>query len=107
MAMRYAVGNDQLGQPSWWLYGDNNKVVAWAGESFPSVCLAERAADDFKASAGTAEFDVYDEVGGKWRWQAWLTNIRVATSANGFTTKQNARRAADNVRGNATDASGP
>jgi uncharacterized protein YegP (UPF0339 family) len=105
--MRLRVGNDQSGQPSWWLYGDNHKLVAWAGEAYRSLADAEQAADDFRTSAATAEFDIYDESSGKWRWQAWLTNARVATSARGFTTKQNARRAADNVRQNATEASGP
>lgn len=92
------------------MYGDNNKVVAWAGVTFASVEKAQRAAHAFTAAAATAEFDVYDVANGKWSWSAWRTcdedneEARVATSPNHFTTKQNARRAAENVRMNAPHA---
>jgi hypothetical protein len=32
--VRFVVSNTDGGQPTWWLYGDNNKMVAWAGETF-------------------------------------------------------------------------
>ena len=47
--MYFKVSNTQSGEPSWWLYGDNNKLVAWAGETFASTYNAERAAASFKA----------------------------------------------------------
>ena len=49
--MRFLVANDTAGQPSWWLYADNNKMVAWAGETFASTSNAHRAAVAFKAGA--------------------------------------------------------
>ena len=45
--MRFVVGNTQGGQPSWWLYGGNNEMVAWAGETFASTANAQRAATAF------------------------------------------------------------
>jgi hypothetical protein len=49
---------------SWWLYGGNHEQVAWAGETFPSLSNAKRAAESFKAGAATARFEVYEDAGG-------------------------------------------
>jgi hypothetical protein len=46
--MYFNVGNNKAGEPSWWLYGSNNEMVAWAGEAFYSHSNAHRAASDFK-----------------------------------------------------------
>lgn len=51
MPMRFRVLNTQGGQPSWWLYGGNNQMVAWAGETFASTSNANRAAQAFKLGA--------------------------------------------------------
>jgi uncharacterized protein YegP (UPF0339 family) len=107
MAMRLTVGTHYAGQTSWWLSGQNNRVVAWAGRTFDTVAGATRAADDFKMCSTTAEFEVYDGVRGSWRWRAWDAHQQVAVSANGFTTKQNARRAAESVQANASASTGP
>lgn len=92
---------------SWWLYSDNYKLVAWAGETFPSQANAERAANDFKAGASTARYEVYEDRAGEWRWRAWRSSDKVAASGEHFDSKSNAQRAADNVRDNAGDATGP
>ena len=105
--MRLIIGTHYAGQTSWWLNGENHRVVAWAGRTFDSVTEARRAADDFKRCSTTAEFEVYDTAHGSWRWRAWHAQQQVAVSANGFTTKQNARRAAENVRANAAASRGP
>jgi uncharacterized protein len=105
--MLLTVGAHYAGQTSWWLNGQNNRVVAWAGKTFASVTGARRAAEDFKTCSATADFEIYDEPRGTWRWRAWHAQHQVAVSANGFTTKQNARRAAENVRANASASSGP
>ena len=68
---------------------------------------ATQAANDFKTRSATAEFEVYEGPRGSWRWRAWHAQQQVAVSANGFTTKQNARRAAENVRANAAASRGP
>lgn len=82
--MYFSVGNDQGGQPSWWLYAANNKMVAWAGETFDSTSNAERAARSFKAGAATARYDVYKDAGGHWRWRAWRSSDKVASSGESF-----------------------
>ena len=41
---RFQVDNNQAGAATWWLYGGNNEMVAWAGESFASLFNARRAA---------------------------------------------------------------
>jgi uncharacterized protein YegP (UPF0339 family) len=107
MPMQLTVGTHYAGQTSWWLNGHNNTVVAWAGRTFDSVTDARKAADDFKTRSATAEFEVYEGPRGSWRWRAWHAQQQVAVSANGFTTKQNARRAAESVRTNMCASSEP
>jgi uncharacterized protein YegP (UPF0339 family) len=105
--MYFNVGNNTAGRPSWWLYGDNNKMVAWAGESFASMSNADRACRDFKSGASTARYESYVDDGGKWRWRAWRSSDKVAASGESFDGQYEADRAADNVRRNAGGASGP
>ena len=93
MSMSLIVGTHYLGQTSWWLNAENHRVVAWAGRTFDSTIEARRAADD--------------AAHGRWRWRAWHSRQQVAVSATGFTTKQNARRAAETVRAGASASSGP
>jgi uncharacterized protein YegP (UPF0339 family) len=105
--MYFTVGNTQGGDPSWWLYGDNNRMVAWAGETFYDLSGARRACLAFKAGARTAQYDVYDDAGGSWRWRAWRSSDNVASSGEAFDSHYNAQRAAENVRDHAGSATGP
>jgi uncharacterized protein YegP (UPF0339 family) len=107
MSMSLIVGTHYLGQTSWWLNAENHRVVAWAGRTFHSAIEARRAADDFRRCSATAEFEIHDAAHGRWRWRAWHSRQQVAVSATGFTTKQNARRAAESVRAGAPASSGP
>jgi uncharacterized protein YegP (UPF0339 family) len=107
MSMRFSVGVNEAGNPSWWLYGSNGEKVGWAGETFASASNAKRAAEAFKAGAKSARYDVYEDGGGKWRWRAWHSSDKVASSGESFASKSNAERAAENVRANAGSASGP
>jgi len=105
--MYFTVGNTQGGKPSWWLYGANNKMVAWAGETFDSAHNASRAASAFKAGASAARYELYQDAGGQWRWRAWRSSDKVAASGESFDSQSNAERAAVNVRDNAGSATGP
>lgn len=105
--MYFTVANTQGGEPSWWLYGNNNRMVAWAGETFDSASNATRAAQAFKLGAASARFEVYPDAGGNWRWRAWRSSDKVASSGESFDNQDNAERAAINVRDNAGSASGP
>jgi len=101
--MRFEVAGE-----TWRLYGDNGRMVAWAGETFASTSNATRAANAFKAGAATARYEVYQESGGNdWRWRAWRSSDKVASSGEDFASKSNAERAAENVRDNAGSAEGP
>lgn len=105
--MYFRVGNTKGGQPTWWLYGGNHQMVAWAGETFASTSNADRACRAFKTGAATANYEIYNDAGDKWRWRAWRSSDKVAASGESFDSKHNAERAAENVRDNAGDASGP
>jgi uncharacterized protein len=105
--MYFEVGDDKGGKPTWWLYGENNEMVAWAGESFDNAGNAQRAAEDFKAGAASARYEIYEDSGGSWRWRAWRSSDKVASSGESFDDKDNAERAAENVRDNAGSADGP
>jgi len=105
--MYFSVGDTKGGQPSWWLYGGNGEMVAWAGETFASTYNANRAAEAFKVGARTATYDVYSDAGGNWRWRAIRGGNKVAASGESFASKYNAERAAYNVRDNASGATGP
>ncbi|CUR54613.1 conserved hypothetical protein [metagenome] len=104
--MRFTVSNDNSGKPTWWLYGANNKLVAWAGESFASPHNAHRAAASFKAGAKTARYEVYLDGGNAYRWRAWRSSDKVAASGESFSNRGAAQAAADNVRDNAGGAAG-
>lgn len=105
--MRFSVGNNKGGKPSWWLYGNNDEMVAWAGETFASMPNATRAAQAFKTGAKTARYEVYLDSGSSWRWRAWRSSDKVAASGESFVSRQSAERAAYNVRDNAGGANGP
>lgn len=105
--MYFKVEDDKGGKPTWWLYGDNDEMVAWAGESFDSDGNAERAAKAFKSGAADARYDIYEDGGGSYRWRAWRSSDKVASSGEAFDSKGNAERAAENVRDNAGSADGP
>lgn len=92
---------------SWWLYADNEEMVAWAGEIFPSHANAERAASAFRTSSPFANYDVYPDAGGReWRWRAVFSSDKVAASGESFDSRFNAERAKENVRLNAQSARG-
>lgn len=105
--MYFSTGTNTQGNPSWWLYSDNNEMVAWAGETFASTSNATRAAAAFKLGAETASYDVYEDAGSKWRWRAWRSSDKVAASGESFASRYNAQRAYENVRDNAGSATGP
>jgi uncharacterized protein len=92
---------------SWWLYAENSENVAWAGETFPSLFNAQRAAREFKSGAASANFETYLDDGQKYRWRAWRSSDKVAASGESFYGKFEADRAAQNVRRQAGLATGP
>lgn len=102
--MHFRIGPDTAGNYTWWLYAANNKMVAWAGETFASQYNAQRAAASFKAGAYSARYEIYLDAGQAWRWRAWRSSDKVAASGESFSSKSAAETAAENVRLNAGNA---
>lgn len=102
---RFKVDYDQGGKACWWLYAENNELVAWSGQSFASLSNAQRAADEFKVGAKTARYDVYLDAGRSWRWRASRSSDKVAASGQSFASHASAERAAQRVHDNAGSAS--
>lgn len=105
--MKFSAGKTSGDSYSWWLYGENGELVAWAGETFPSDPNANRAAEAFKKGAASARYDIYEDRANEWRWRAWRSSDKVAASGEHFASQWNAERAAENVRDNAGYADGP
>lgn len=103
-----SVYSDTTGKSRWRLKASNGQTVASSGESFASHSNAVRAAQAFKSSARTANFEVYKDSGGNYRWRVKATNGQTtASSGESFSSHASATRAAENVRDNAGGASGP
>ena len=105
--MKFEVYETSAGNCRWRLVAGNGEEVANGGENFASHSNATRAAESFKAGAGSTEYEIY-ESGDQWRWRAKARNGQItASSGEPFVSKSNAQRAADNVRDNAGGATGP
>ncbi|MCY7396465.1 MAG: hypothetical protein LH468_10005 [Nocardioides sp.] len=102
--MRFRAGEVIAQQPSWWLYDETNEVVAWAGETYPSLRVAEDAADDFRSGATRAKFELFQDRSSQWRWRAYAADRLVASSGEAFLSQIAARRAANLVRDNVARA---
>lgn len=100
----FKIHDTSDGQPTWWLYSGNHKLVAWAGETFSSTFSARRAAASFKAGSATARYEVFLDAGGHYRWRAWRGSDKVAASGESFSSRSSADVAAENVRINAGGA---
>ena len=72
--MRFSVGTNTAGDPSWWLFRGNRKV-AREGETFASWQNARRAGTWFKLGAKTARYEIYEDAGGTWRGRAWRSSL--------------------------------
>lgn len=107
MYFRVTVTGDSNRYPTWGLYGDNQELVAWAGEGFDSQSNATRAATAFKSGATVARYEAFQDSGGSWRWRAWRSSGKVAASGEAFASRLNAERAAENVRIYSPHATGP
>lgn len=105
MAFRVALGHS--GQPSWWLYGANDEILAWAGRYYASLAFAHNEASAFKSAALRAQYEIYPHPDGGWGWRAVQpVDYYMAYSARGFKRTAEARRAARIVKTLARRAAG-
>jgi uncharacterized protein YegP (UPF0339 family) len=96
--MRFKTGEVITAQPTWWLYGADNTLVAWAGDTFATRSQAEHAAEEFRYQAARARFELFQDRQGRWRWRAVLRDDKIASSSEVFPSEIAARRAANAVR---------
>ena len=96
--MRFKTGEVIAAQPTWWLYDADNELVAWAGETFVSVEHADSAAERFRYDAARAKFELFQDRTSQWRWRAWVSDVKVASSSERYPSEIAARRAANTVR---------
>lgn len=105
VAFRVELGQD--GKPSWWLYGANDELLAWAGRYYVSLAFARDEAAAFQSAARRAEYQIFPHPAGGWGWRAVQpVNYYMAHSVGPFTKQAEARRAARNVKTMAHRASG-
>jgi hypothetical protein len=55
----FRVALTQGGQPSWWLYGAHDELLAWAGRYHVSLAFAHDEAAAFQSAALRAEYQIY------------------------------------------------
>lgn len=96
--MRFKTGDVIVDRPSWWLYGCDNQVIAWAGDMFASLAGAEAAAEQFRFGALHTRFELFQDRTSLWRWRAMVGERKVACSSDTYLSQLAARRAANLVR---------
>jgi uncharacterized protein YegP (UPF0339 family) len=104
---------DSAGEWRWRLVHDNGNIIADGGEGYASKSNVRRAMDRVRDHAAAADylridptgFEVYRDAAGEWRWRLVHENGNIlATSGEGYASRQKARQGIDSVRENAGDA---
>ena len=49
--MKLVIETNVASQPAWWLLDDDDRVVDWAGRTYPSLAYADQAAHDCRVNA--------------------------------------------------------
>ena len=106
--MKFVIEANLASKSAWWLVDDDNRVVAWAGRTYPSLAYADQAAHDFRVNADDPDYRFQARAGERWRWTAWRSEgVRVAVSADWYPDEDAARDAARQVQQQACTALGP
>lgn len=92
----FEVFEDTAGEFRWRLRGGNNQIMADSGEGYDSSTGATDAVDRVRNSIrdaaileiGQAAFEVYEDVGGEWRWRLRHRNGNIlADSSEGYSAR--------------------
>jgi len=101
----FEIYRDVAGEWRWRLVHKNGNVLADGGEGYSRRRDARRAVDRLQERVADADFDVYEDDAGEFRWRVRAENGNVvADSGEGYTRKNEAENAVERVRDYAPDA---
>ena len=108
----FELSEDDAGEYRWRLRHDNGEIIADSGEGYASKSNAKRAVEGVREYVGPADylwfdptgFEVYRDAAGQWRWRLVHRNGNIlADGGEGYTRRNDARRAVDRVQERAAD----
>jgi len=111
--VEFEIYEDSSGEYRWRLTSGND-IIADSGEGYSSKSGAKEAVERVQNDAGDADvlevgtphFDLYKDKSGEYRWRMVSSNGRVvADSGEGYSSKDGARRAIENVQSDVSGAS--
>jgi uncharacterized protein YegP (UPF0339 family) len=93
------IYRDQSAEWRWRLVHRNGEILADSGEGYASRANAQRAVDRLRDTAPDANFEVFEDAAGEYRWRVRTRNGKiVADSGEGYTERNDAEEAVDRVR---------
>ncbi|WP_353633836.1 HVO_2922 family protein [Halobacterium sp. NMX12-1] len=101
----FEIYRDVAGEWRWRLVHKNGNILADGGEGYSRRRDARRAVDRLQDRVGDADFDVYEDDAGEYRWRLRAENGNVvADSSEGYTRRGEAEDATERVSEYAPDA---
>ncbi|MCD2199462.1 DUF1508 domain-containing protein [Halobacterium sp. KA-4] len=101
----FEIYRDVAGEWRWRLVHKNGNILADSGEGYSRRRDARRAVDRLQDRVADADFDVYEDDAGEYRWRLRAENGNiVADSGEGYTRRGEAEDAVERVREYAPDA---
>jgi len=98
----FEVYRDSAGDYRWRLLHRNGNILADSGQGYASRQKAGQGLDSVRRNApegGNAEFDVYEDAAGDYRWRLVHQNGNlIADSGQGYASKRGAQTAVDRIR---------
>ncbi len=99
------IYRDVAGEWRWRLVHKNGNILADSGEGYSRRRDARRAVDRLQDRVADADFEVYEDEAGEYRWRLRAENGNVvADSGEGYTRRDEAEDAVERVREYAPDA---
>ena len=104
----FELYTDNAHEWRWRLVHENGQTLADGGEGYSSRSKARQGIESVRTNApegGKADFEVYEDARGKYRWRLRHTNGNIiADSGQGYADESGAEQAVDRVRNYAPDA---
>jgi len=104
----FEIYRDNAGDHRWRLLHENGNVLADSGQGYSSRTSARQGVASVQSNApeeGSAEFEVYEDNAGEYRWRLRHTNGNIiADSGEGYASESGAEDAAVRVREYAPEA---